>query len=311
MRHGQVEIREAAEGPQLRGVMIQEGRAGRVRRELFVPGSVEWPTDGVSVLARHGAAPEVRAIPTRQADGRITLRAPATDAIRQAVAEGRNQMSVEFRSLRERRTEGGIREILRALVPNVALVASPEYDMTEAEVRRSLARTFVSNLKSSGRIDCKCAGQGAGRGVSQVEFDVGAFDQVVREAVAGTRNVSAIGRGAADVIADTVTESLILRAGRSGLSMEMRALETEAARAVGELVRAGVRVYARPIIDFPSSDFTVEGSVAKVARASFDFILVKPTPNAKGLEPLERSRRREGRAMSAEIRSQRRRRLWL
>ena len=72
----------------------------------------------------------------RQRDGKLTLTARATDAIKQAVAGGRRWMSVEFVSVEERvTTEGGIREILRALVPAAALVSSPEYDSTKAEIR--------------------------------------------------------------------------------------------------------------------------------------------------------------------------------
>ena len=139
-RIGEVEIREAEGGPHLYGVLIQEGRAARRLREVFAPGSVQWPSEGVGVLLRHHAAPEVRAIPERQPDGRITLKARATEAIRQAVEGGRRFMSVEFHALRERRTEGGIREVLRALVPDVALVDAPEYGQTAAEVRRGMGR---------------------------------------------------------------------------------------------------------------------------------------------------------------------------
>ena len=294
-RASPVEIREAEDGPHLHGVLIQEGRAARRRREVFAPGSVEWPSDGVGILTRHHGEPQARAVPTREADGRIALRTRANDAIREAVEGGRRFMSVEFHSLRERRTAGGIREILRALVPDVALVADPEYSQTAAEVRRS--GSYRTTVRTGRPMACKCAGQGAGAGVAEIEFDAGAFDVLLREIADGTRNVSAISRGAADVVADTVTRSLILRAGREGLSVEMRALETEAARAVGELVRAGVRVYARPVVNFDASDYTVEGAVAKVARAAFDFVLVKPTPNAEGLDPVEVVTRRQDRAL--------------
>lgn len=300
-RAAPVEIREAGDGPHLHGVLIQEGRAARRRREVFAPGSVEWPSDGVGILSRHHGARLARAVPVREPDGRIRLQTWATEAIRSVVASGRRFMSVEFHSLRERRTAGGIREILRALVPDVALVANPEYAQAGAEIRR--AGSYRTTVRTGRPMACKCAGQGAGSGVSEIEFDAGAFDVLLREIADGARNVSAISRGAADVIADTVTESLILRAGRAGLSAEIRALETDAARAIGDLVRAGVRVYARPVIDFRASEYVVAGSVAKVSRASFNHILVKPTPNTAGLDPLEPGR--EGRAASLEDRRRR------
>ena len=49
-------------------------------------------------------------------------------------------MSVEFRALEERTTKAGVREILSAYVAAAALVASPEYDSTTAEVRERKRR---------------------------------------------------------------------------------------------------------------------------------------------------------------------------
>ena len=133
MKHS-FEIRE--DGGHLHGVMVQEGRAASGgRRELFAPGSVQWPSTGVGVLTEHRGKPEAVAHPVREADGRISLRARATDAIREAVAAGKRYMSVEFLAVEERTTTGGVREILRAFVPAAALTASPEYDTTAAEVR--------------------------------------------------------------------------------------------------------------------------------------------------------------------------------
>ncbi len=135
-----VEVREASRAgyePTLHGIMLVEGRAASGgRRELFAPGSVTWPHDGVGITVGHHAEDvEARAHPTRQRDGRITLAARATAAIQKAVEDGAKFMSVEFLSLRERRTAGGVREILAALVPRAALVRNPEYDTTAAEVR--------------------------------------------------------------------------------------------------------------------------------------------------------------------------------
>ena len=119
MRHQfEVEIREVEAGrPRLFGVMLTEGRAASERRELFAPGSVNWPADGVGIQTQHHGEIEVRAQPVRHSDGRIEVRAEATDGIRAAIAAGARYMSVEFMSLREKVTRGGIREILEAFVP--------------------------------------------------------------------------------------------------------------------------------------------------------------------------------------------------
>lgn len=133
----EVEIREKeGRDPMLHGILIQEGRAANGgRREVFAPGSIEWPSEGVGVVTEHRGAVEVRGHVVRQRDGQLTLTARATDKIKQAVADGKRFMSVEFTALRDRVTKGGVREILRAYVASAALTDRPEYDMTAAEVR--------------------------------------------------------------------------------------------------------------------------------------------------------------------------------
>ena len=128
------ECREQA--GELVAVILQEGRASSGGlAEVFAPGSVRWPADGVQILTEHRGATETTAFPHRDAMGRIEMRAKATDAIRQAIAAGKNKMSVEFKALEQRRTPAGIREILSAYVDRAALVSSPEYDTTTAEIR--------------------------------------------------------------------------------------------------------------------------------------------------------------------------------
>ena len=103
MKHTfEIEIRQA-EGrePELHGTMLTEGRAASERRELFAPGSVQWPSDGVEIAPSHFLPSEAKAHPVRQRDGRLTLRTRATDALRQAVESGAKFMSVEFHALKE------------------------------------------------------------------------------------------------------------------------------------------------------------------------------------------------------------------
>lgn len=138
----EVEIREAAGGrePTLRATILTEGRAASGGlRELFVLGSVKWPGEGIGVLLEHRAEPEVRGHVVRARNGELQLQARATEAIRQAVAQGKRWMSVEFLSREERTTKGGVREILSAFVVAAALVAKPEYDTTAAEIRSQAA----------------------------------------------------------------------------------------------------------------------------------------------------------------------------
>ena len=137
MKHSfPVEIRETENRePTLIGTILTEGRAASERRELFAPGSVEWPAEGIEIAPDHYKPSEARAHPVRQRDGRLTISARATDGLREAVENGARYMSVEFHALREKRTKGDIREILSALVVRAACSKSPEYDTTAAEVR--------------------------------------------------------------------------------------------------------------------------------------------------------------------------------
>lgn len=135
------ELREAGES--FHGVILTEGRAASGgRAEVFVPGSLVWPEAGISITDGHGGDRLASAVPAR-AEGEIRITAPATDSLRQAVAAGRKFMSIEFRSLSERQTRGGVREVLRAFVDVAALVSDPEYDTTRAEVRAADHRRVI------------------------------------------------------------------------------------------------------------------------------------------------------------------------
>ena len=127
------EIREA--GGELHGIILQEGRVGSTRAEVFAPFAAEFPTRGIAIRAAHGGAVETRAFPHRKANGEIHIRATATPALRDAIAAGRNRMSVEFRAIAEQRGAHGVREIQKAVVTGAALVDRPEYLQTSAELR--------------------------------------------------------------------------------------------------------------------------------------------------------------------------------
>ena len=260
MRHGEVEIREAEGGPQLRGLILTEGRAASGgRAEVHAPGSVTWPQKGIRIQLAHRQPAVAYAVPVRGDLGRITIATPATDEIRAAVESGRDRMSVEFHSLRERTTRGGVREVLRSLVEGAALVREAEFDTTLAEVRQR-SGGFRTHIQPRKRLSCRCAGKVGGTNVAEIQFGTDAFVQVLGEVKAGTRNISAISRGAGDVVADTATKSLSLSTGRRGLLVEISPLDTEAGRGVRELIAAGVAVHARPVVDFPeSASTTVEG----------------------------------------------------
>ena len=63
-------------------------------------------------LTEHRGKVEAQGQVIRERDGRLTISARATEAIREAVKAGKRFMSVEFRSIEERTTAGGVRELL-------------------------------------------------------------------------------------------------------------------------------------------------------------------------------------------------------
>ena len=149
------------EGRELHGVVLQEGRAATGgRAEVFAPNSIEWPASGIDILPEHRGQSEVKVVPERQDDGRITVRAAATDVLRKAYAEGRKYLSVEFHALREIRTQGGVREIQKAMVLAAAMVRTPEYNMATAEVRGRGGRTLSSVIPADTDLECACVGGG-------------------------------------------------------------------------------------------------------------------------------------------------------
>ena len=144
VRNVDVEVRASGSGPMLHGVIVQEGRAATGgRAELFAPGALAWPADGIAIRGEHHGAELARAVPTREPTGEIRVATPATPPIFAAVSAGRRYMSVEFRALREIRTPAGVREIQSALVDAAALTDDPEYGQTRAEVRSREVRLWL------------------------------------------------------------------------------------------------------------------------------------------------------------------------
>lgn len=135
----QLEIRASDEGEHLNGVILQEGRAGTSRKELFTPQSLSWPAEGVPLRTTHLQGEVGRVVPTRHPGGEIRIRLKVTPEIRAAFSEGKQFLSAEFFALRESRS-AGIREIEHALLSGTAMVSSPEYKQATAEIRSTQRR---------------------------------------------------------------------------------------------------------------------------------------------------------------------------
>ena len=122
------------------GTLIELGRVAGDRREVFTPGSVRFPSNGVRLLAEHRGRQVTRFEPV--IDGseiRIDHPLPDTAIGREVAAEirgGRKRaMSIEFHALEEAQVQG-VREVRGALIDAAAIVAAPAYQQARVEVRR-------------------------------------------------------------------------------------------------------------------------------------------------------------------------------
>ena len=139
-----IELRadDARESPgRIVGTLVTYGERAGDRAELFTPGSLTWPETGVILNEQHNRqAPIMRFVPTVEGrEVRIDAALPDTQRGRDASTMIRNGtftgLSVEFRSRRETRSAGGLREIHAAELGGAGLVDSPSYRGSSVEVR--------------------------------------------------------------------------------------------------------------------------------------------------------------------------------
>ena len=139
-----IEVRDdpAYDSPgRLTGTLITYGERAHDRPELFEPGALSWPSNGIVLRRQHQrGAPIMRVQPeTRGQAVVVDQPLPNTAAGRDAAAEIRAGLlpglSVEFRATAERMA-GGVRRIGGALLTGAGLVDSPSYAGSRVEVRQ-------------------------------------------------------------------------------------------------------------------------------------------------------------------------------
>ena len=133
---------EARPGPgHLYGTLLTYGERAADRAEVFEPGSLTWPADGIVLRRQHvREAPIMRAVPEARAGAVVIDQSlPDTAAGRDAATEVRSGLfrglSIEFQADREQRDAGGVRRILAAHLVGAGLVDSPSYSGSRVEVR--------------------------------------------------------------------------------------------------------------------------------------------------------------------------------
>ena len=125
-------------------LLTYEERAGD-RPELFASGALAWPENGIVINEQHNRqAPILRAVPFLEGkEVRIRQPFPNTQRGRDAATNLREGvytgLSAEFAALAEGR-RGQLREIRRAVLTGAALVDSPAYKGSTAEVRQRARR---------------------------------------------------------------------------------------------------------------------------------------------------------------------------
>ena len=147
-----VELRAGDDGPpRLCGVLMRYGAPGEHGREIFAPGSLSFPVNGIRIDLEHASSPArgavqppiMRAVPFVSDDGaevRIDAPIPDTTAGRDLAVLMRSDppmysgLSVEFRNARDRYAAGR-RTIHAALLVGAALTDNPSYTGTAVEVR--------------------------------------------------------------------------------------------------------------------------------------------------------------------------------
>ena len=148
-----VELRDGGEGSpgRLVGTLMRYGAPGMHGREVFSPGALKWPDNGIRIDLEHASSPArgsvqpplLRTIPVVSDDGaevRIDAPLPDTQAARDLATLMRadppvySGLSVEFHAARQT-YRGGRRVIQDALLRGAGLTDNPAYVGTSAEVR--------------------------------------------------------------------------------------------------------------------------------------------------------------------------------
>ena len=140
-----LELRAAENSPgRIVGTIIEQGRVAGDRPEVFSPGAIEWPANGIRLLAEHRGRQVMRVTP--KADGAaIRIDAPLPDnelgrEVASDIRDGRKRgLSVEFHAVREAVVQG-VREIRAAIVDAAAVVREGAYDQATVEVRAKKRR---------------------------------------------------------------------------------------------------------------------------------------------------------------------------
>ena len=122
------------------GTLLTYGERAGDRAELFEPGALTWPADGIVLREMHDRKQAImRVVPELRGD-KVIIDSPLPDTQRgrDAATMIRNKtfrgLSLEFNSKRQR-FAGGVRRIQSAALNGAGLVDDPSYTGSRVEVR--------------------------------------------------------------------------------------------------------------------------------------------------------------------------------
>lgn len=141
----------------IHGTLLTYGRRAATRNEVFLPGSLSWAPDGVTLGLSHiGYSPETRGMAPlpvgrfvpQARDGAVVVDYPLPDTERGRIAAALvrdgtfRDLSAEFHAVEET-TVAGVREIRKAMLLGAGLVRTGDYGGPRVEVR---ARAGLDDL---------------------------------------------------------------------------------------------------------------------------------------------------------------------
>ena len=304
-----------ADGRRLIGTVVKYGDVARLPggiQERFEPGAFGDVAAADVILNGHHerSRPLARTggggLVLENSETALTMRAelPQTndandvlELVKTGVLRG---LSVEFAAQSER-MEAATRVIERARLGGMAVVDKPAYpeSSVEARARRKKRRTWVKGgVKYGIRAHCQCL---------KGECDKVLFRPAALEPADDV--LAFIGR-TSEAVGSTAGETLVFSQTETGLLWELAdaARDTAAGSVLDDLAKAGVAVYARPLIDEAASVFTDVDGVRIFDLATFYGLLLKPIAEEavrEGWDPITFA----GAVAAAE--QKRRRYLWL
>ena len=326
-RAAPLEVRAA--GRTLTGEAVRYGQQAADRAERFEAGafaplgplSLNLQHDPGIVLASTGDRLTVTDTPRA-----LTVRAELRDGAALTLLRrgGLRGMSVEFRSLAERR-DGGVRVIERANLEAIGLVDSPSY-AGRLELRRYRGGSgygFIrSRIPGGKRLACRCGGD---VGCAFAEFVGDAVEEMLDHAFTAVAQgiaddaataVAAEGRATTnDLIAcwgsfdrplASVSRGTLRRSGRDGVEIDLPGDDNGTAVLAAH---ESTGVIVRPLLDTAASEYEQQGDTMLYRKARVRAFIVSATDQREGWPDPELG---EAAAPAPEERRHgQRRRLWL